>query len=75
MKKYTLVITEDEGLNIKRENKGFNITELIGFIHIIENDLLLQFASMMRNPDTVTRKFVTDLTKGTVEIHQEEPNK
>ena len=72
MKTYEITIIEDEGIHIQRKNTGFTVIELIGYIETIRNDLLLQFSSMMDKPDSVTRKFITDKTTGTIEVHREE---
>lgn len=45
MKKYTILITEDEGTNmikIDRENQGFNVLELLGLLDYIRMDIQKQ---------------------------------
>lgn len=45
MKKYTILITEDEGTNmikIDRENQGFKVFELIGLLDYIRMDIQKQ---------------------------------
>ena len=47
MKKYTIVVTETKkGVNVKRENKGFNIFELIGFLEDTKFSLMSQLVKM-----------------------------
>lgn len=45
MKKYTILITEDEGTNmikIDRENQGFKVLELLGLLDYIRMDIQKQ---------------------------------
>lgn len=45
MKKYTVLITEDEDTNmikINRENQGFNVLELLGLLEYIRMDIQKQ---------------------------------
>jgi len=74
MKEYSIKITQDKGLHIHRMNKGFNILELIGFVEIIKNDLLVQHASMMNQPSEITREFISKATEGTIEVRHKEKN-
>ena len=44
MKKYTLTITlgEDDSVNMRSENQGFNIAELVAFLEVKKLDLVAQ---------------------------------
>lgn len=55
-KKYTIIFTEnDNRLNIKRENNGFNIFEMIGLVESIRADLITQSKSMVTKNAVVER--------------------
>lgn len=72
MKKWTIEITQDEkSFNMNRNNKGFNVMELLAFAELIKHELILQIGSMMNKPDKITRKFITENTEGSVEINKE----
>ena len=45
MRKYTVVVTEDEEgntISMKRENQGFTAIELLGILDFIRNDIYKQ---------------------------------
>ena len=55
-KKYTIIFTEnDNRMNIKRENNGFNIFEMIGLVESIRADLITQSKSMVTKNAVVER--------------------
>ena len=69
-KKYTIEVTHtSKGFNIVRENNGFSVYELIGFIELMRGELLQQAVSMFDNAD-IERRFTTPKgRKGEVEIN------
>lgn len=55
-KKYIIVIEEtDKGIHIQRENGGFNVFELLGFIESIKSEIVTQIQSMDKRKKTVKR--------------------
>ena len=74
-KKYTIeVIKTEKSFNIRRDNSGFNVYEMIGFIELIKNELIQQAESMFDNAD-IKRTFHTDKHDGDVEINLKEKEK
>tara|TARA_R110001599_G_scaffold100770_9_gene258141 strand:+ start:7143 stop:7376 length:234 start_codon:yes stop_codon:yes gene_type:complete len=63
MKKYTLVIQEEDGLtNFESINDGFNAFELIGFLYKKLTDIQQQIDGTI-TPDTIQRVAVVDVEK------------
>ncbi len=71
-KKYTIEVTEtSKKFTMQRENNGFNIWELIGFVELVRSELIQQAVSMSDTP-VIKRIFNTDNKKGEIEIKRKE---
>ena len=71
-KKYTIEVTEtSKKFTMHRENNGFNIWELIGFVELVRSELIQQAVSMSDTP-VIKRIFNTDNKKGEIEIKRKE---
>ena len=56
MKKYTVEITENNGvLSMSRDNQGFSAFELLGFVAVIQEELV----QIIKNGTTVDKKTIT----------------
>ena len=78
MKKYTIEVTQTEksdnvpfNFHMSRENKGFSVYEMIGFVTMVRDELIIQALSMFDSPD-VTRKSIHKDRAVTVEIDTKE---
>ena len=69
VKKYTIEIVQDsKSFSMERNNKGFGVFELIGFVELIRSELITQAKSMLSNMN-IERKFNTPgFLEGNVEI-------
>ena len=78
-KKYTIEVTQtSKRFDMLRENSGFTIYELIGFVELIRNELVQQAVSMFDNSD-IKRTFNApnskgEITKGEIKINLKEDN-
>ena len=75
-KKYTIEVTQtSKKFNMLRENSGFNVYELIGFVELVKTELVQQAISMFDDSD-IERKFSSFKgIKGEVEINITEDSK